>query len=262
MSTLTLIILLVNVFLMGIVAAVAARYLRAHYQQKDNVVKPQDKVTDPAFPKLDIPKEIIDRITKESEEHYRRVLANSATYLQQSLVGTATDTNNHVKSLVNQIINDELARYREDMAKMRQQAAAQIGGIQQELDSHKQELRAKLAQEMEVEKQQLAKQIDTKLADAVASFLIETLGHNVDLGNQNEYLTSLLEEHKADFVKEVASTDRQPVNSPPAPNPSPVVTAQPLPQSAAPAADPSPNQSVSVQTVATDQEVPSETKPA
>ena len=68
---------------------------------------------------------------------------------------------------------------------------------------HQAELKAKMATEIEAEKQQLIKQTDTKLADAVASFLTETLGRNIDLGNQTEYLVSLLEEHKAEFIKEV-----------------------------------------------------------
>ena len=59
-------------------------------------------------------------------------------------------------------------------------------------------------QELAAEKEQLAKLMDTKLADAVASFLMETLPHNVDLGAQSAYLTSMLEEHKAELVREVA----------------------------------------------------------
>ena len=50
----------------------------------------------------------------------------------------------------------------------------------------------------------MIQQIDTRLAEAVTSFLIETLQHNVDLGAQSAYLTAQLEEHKADFIKEVA----------------------------------------------------------
>jgi hypothetical protein len=39
------------------------------------------------------------------------------------------------------------------------------------------------------------------LADAVASFLIETMQHNVDLGAQSTYLTTMLEEHKTELTK-------------------------------------------------------------
>jgi hypothetical protein len=45
--------------------------------------------------------------------------------------------------------------------------------------------------------------MDTKLADAVTSFLMETLQHNVDLGAQSAYLTAMLDEHKDELVKGV-----------------------------------------------------------
>ena len=61
---------------------------------------------------------------------------------------------------------------------------------------------------MLAEKQRLLQQIDTKLADAVASFLMETLQHNVDLGAQSAYLTAMLEEHKTDFAKELSDESR------------------------------------------------------
>ena len=43
-----------------------------------------------------------------------------------------------------------------------------------------------------------------KLAGAVTAFLIDTLGHNVDLGAQTKYLTETLEQHKAELVKELS----------------------------------------------------------
>jgi F0F1-type ATP synthase membrane subunit b/b' len=71
------------------------------------------------------------------------------------------------------------------------------------MEKHKGELKAKMEQEIAAEKQRLVRQIDAKLADAVGSFLLETLRHNVDLGSQKDYLVAMLEEHKADFIKEV-----------------------------------------------------------
>jgi len=46
-------------------------------------------------------------------------------------------------------------------------------------------------------------QIDTKLTDAVTSFLNETLQHNVDLGSQTDYIIGMLEEHKDTIAKEI-----------------------------------------------------------
>ena len=59
------------------------------------------------------------------------------------------------------------------------------------------------AAELEAQKAQLIAQIDTKLADSVVAFLVETLQHDVDLGAQTQYLTKMLDEHKADFSGKV-----------------------------------------------------------
>ena len=61
----------------------------------------------------------------------------------------------------------------------------------------------KMQAELEAQKAQLIAQIDTKLADSVVAFLVETLQHDVDLGAQTQYLTKMLDEHKADFSGKV-----------------------------------------------------------
>jgi peroxiredoxin len=100
-------------------------------------------------------------------------------------------------------VSGELDRYRQDLAKLHEQAHANIVGISQEVAKHEEEVKSKITQELETEKQRLLSQIDTKLADAVGSFLLEALGKNVDLGSQNVFLMQMLEEHKSDFVQEV-----------------------------------------------------------
>ena len=72
------------------------------------------------------------------------------------------------------------------------------------LEQHHAEMEAKLSEEIAAEKQRLIEQIDTKIADTVTSFIIETMQHNVDLGAQGAYLTSMLEEHKAELAKGIS----------------------------------------------------------
>ena len=66
------------------------------------------------------------------------------------------------------------------------------------------ELEAAMNAEVTAEKQFLINLANAKLADAVASFLVETLGHNIDLGTQTTYLTAMLEEHKEEILKGIA----------------------------------------------------------
>ena len=73
----------------------------------------------------------------------------------------------------------------------------------EELNARRQVMEQRLAEELRGKRQALARTIETKLSDTVMSFVLESLQHNADLGAQGPYLTSVLEEHKAELRKEL-----------------------------------------------------------
>lgn len=199
-STLLEIFIYLQVFIIGVLAAIAFRHARAHYRPDSH--EPETPL--PPLPDAELPPEVKQRLLQASEAQFQLVLKHSADQLQGDLRLSATQINNLVNRLAAEIVSGELERYRVELGQLRNQANTQMGAIGAEVDKHKAEIEARLDQEVAAEKQRLIQQIDTKLADAVASFLMETLQHNVDLGNQNAYLVSMLEEHKADLIKGVS----------------------------------------------------------
>jgi len=139
-----------------------------------------------------------------AQEQFQTAVNASAGHLQKDLDYTGDQVNKLVLRLATEIVSRELERYHMGLTRLHDQATAEMRAISQEISQHKEELKAQLDQEIKAEKLNLIKQIDGKLADAVASFLLETLGHNADLGSQAPYLITTLEEHKADFKREVA----------------------------------------------------------
>lgn len=192
--------LLVDVFLMGALAATALRHAYAHFRP---AAHEPEKLHSPAADGH-LPAAVKERLLQASEAQFQAVLEHSASQLQTDLKTVVAQINKNIGQLSTEIVGGELEKYRTELVQLRKQAEADMGGIRTEVAAHRDELKAKLAQEMAAEKQQLLQQIDTKLADAVGSFLVETLQHNIDLGAQAAYLTSVLEEHKADFSKELA----------------------------------------------------------
>lgn len=192
--------LIVDVFFAGVVASIAVRHAYAHFRPAPP--EPQK----PHLPVANdhLPAAVKERMFQTSQAHFQAVLDHSAAKLQGDLQATAEQINNNVSHLAREIVGNELENYRKELAQLRKQAETDLNGISKEVAEHQAELKAKLAEEMKAEKQWLVQQIDTKLADAVGSFLVDTLQHNVDLGAQAAYLTAVLEEHKADFIKEVA----------------------------------------------------------
>ena len=192
--------LYVDVFLIGALTVVAIQHGRAHYKPAKHV--------DPDKPHLS--QEAKERMLKASEEQYQKVLEKSVGVLQKDLEHSAEQINSLVTRFAGVIVGDEMEKYRAELAKLHNQAEADMSGIKQEIAGHQAEIEAAYRAELEAEKAKLIQQIDLKLGDAVGSFLVETLQHNVDLGGQGEYLIALLEEHKDDFKKEVAGGSQQP----------------------------------------------------
>lgn len=211
------IFLLIDVFVMGAIAAISIRHAFAFFhgrkEEKEPVAEP---VKAPAAqPTAKLPPAVREKIVAAAQANFQTILNRSADELQTDLKHTTAQLDKQLQKLGVEIIATEMKRYRADIDKLRLEVTGEIGGAQSEITKHQTELKAKLdARQVELEakmnadiaaqQEQFIKNIDTKLADAVASFLMDTLQHNVDLGAQNSYLIATLEEHKNDFKKGVS----------------------------------------------------------
>ena len=198
--------LFIDVFVMGLLTSIAIRHAYAHFRPlKHDAEKANMATMNEALPAA-----LRDQLLKNSQDQFQVMLNHSVDQLHHNLEDTSEQINNLIKRLATEVVSDELENYRADLAKLHEQAEKDFGGVKKEMDDHQSDLKARVTQELEAEKQRLIKQIDTKLADAVGSFLTETLQHNIDLGSQGSYLLEVLEEHKSEFVKEVADETQSP----------------------------------------------------
>jgi len=191
--------LLLNVFLIGVLATVAVRHAYAHFRPPLH----EAYKTHPAKQVVHLPPEVREHLLEAAQANFQNVLDHSARELQHDLETTSTQLNKQLEKIGSAIVGNEMERYQMELEQLRKQAEAAIGGAQIGITEHQTELKAKLAEEMVAEQQRLVQQIDTKLADSVASFLTEILQHNIDLGAQTPYLLAMLEAHKTDLKKEV-----------------------------------------------------------
>lgn len=189
----------VDVFVIGALTPLMFRHGKAHIKGK----KQEDEK--PRLSAIDK-----ERMLHNSEVQYQKVLDHSVQTLQTDLEKSAEQINGLVTRFAGVIVGDEMERYRSELSKLHKQAETDMSVIKKEITGHQTEIEAQFKKELEEEKQHLIAQIDTKLGDAVGSFLIETLQHNVDLGNQTDYLVAMLEEHKLDFKQEVVGNDTEP----------------------------------------------------
>lgn len=207
-TTLLQLFLYANVFIIGALTTLGVQHAYAHFRpQKPKADKPR-----PVANRL--PDDVREQLLQKSQTNFENVLSSSADELQRSLHETGEQLNKALNKLGTAMVGNELERYHADLEQIRERVQKNLSGAQTELEQHQADLKAKMSADVEAERarlmQQLAdeqarliKQIDTKLADAVASFLVETMQHNVDLGSQSAYLTAMLDEHKDELKREV-----------------------------------------------------------
>jgi hypothetical protein len=199
-ATILQIFLYVNVFVIGALTSLAVRnYLDHRHKEETEPEKPR-----PTANEVHLSAKTREHLLEESQAKFQAAVDDSADQLHKDLELTADKMNKLVEQLGTVVIGNELEHYRGELIQLRKQAEASLGKVSEEMAQHQAELKAQMAKEIDSEKQLLIQQIDTKLADAVSSFLLETLQHNVDLGAQTAYVKSMLEEHKGDFKKEVS----------------------------------------------------------
>jgi FAD/FMN-containing dehydrogenase len=193
--------LLLDVLLIGIVGAVAARHAKAHLRGDRTAT--HEPVPDRANEVL--PPAVKRRMLEVAELKFQNSVNKTAKELESELDATAGRINKLLDHQVTGVVSTELAQYRAQLSKLRSETEASFGAASKEIVEHQAALRTAMEASVAKEQEAILAQIDVKLADAVASFLTETLGKNVDLGAQAAYLTSVLEEHKEEFKNEVRS---------------------------------------------------------
>lgn len=189
------IFLIINAFILGGLVTVAVQHAYAHFRPHKDEEKKPVAVDRSAH----LPPAVREQMITEAKAKYQSMLDKSALELEKDLGSTANILTTQLHKIGGKIVNDELEQYKYALRDMHVQADAAINGGRKDIETYRDEMKTKLAAEMEAEKLRLTTQIDTKLSDAVVSFLIETLQHDVDLGAQAPYLTKTLEAHKEEF---------------------------------------------------------------
>lgn len=210
MDPFLLIFLLINGVIAGIAGTLALQHGLAHFRPKDKAGQPK---ADPLPKMLPAMKK---QLLAEAETKFRGQIEKSTQELDQNIQKTSAELTNHVTKIGGQIIETEMKRYRDSLEALRvqteqivKQAQAGVAQHQTDLSNRYTEVQAdlheKLKADIAAEKEKLVAQTDAKLSDAVMSFLMETLQHDIDLGAQTKYILAALDEHKDEIVKEIAS---------------------------------------------------------
>lgn len=216
--------LLANAFLIGVVVTLAVQYGLAHRRGQKAPVKAAAQ-TSP------VPAAVRERITKQAEANFQGIVNRSSLQLQNDLGATGSQLGKLLEKFGSEVLDDEMRLFRENVASIRASTQGSLASAQDQISEQQNailrsladrqadidaklavrqsDLESQLEQSFAAEKDAAVQRMNENMNDAVLAFLLETLGHEVDLGAQADYLVATLEANKADLIASASSSNQK-----------------------------------------------------
>jgi hypothetical protein len=138
-----------------------------------------------------------------AKANYLRVLDESNATFKADLEATSKRLGEQVTDLTTRVIEKELDQYHDVLEEVTTATTQTMSRIQEVIDERRKKVEETMLAEVQAEKQRLLERFDDHLSDIVSSYLVESLGQNVDLGAQTAYIIKALDEHKEELKREV-----------------------------------------------------------
>lgn len=206
------IFLIIDALLIGIFIPIALKHAYEHFKKpKEQINKHPSSIPQP----IRLSPEAREKLVQRTQANLQAIIDRAAAEFEHNLTTISNNLSKDFEKLASEIIANETKRYQLTIANLIKQVEENSKNanteftnnqtsIGVELKNTEEKLEAQLQAKIKEKQEKLIQDIDTKLADAVASFLTDTLQHNVDLGAQNDYLLATLEEHKDDLKGSVS----------------------------------------------------------
>jgi DNA anti-recombination protein RmuC len=145
----------------------------------------------------------VDRqaVEARAEQLLAEAVNASAKKLQASTDATAAEVANHIQETTTQ----ELEKYHANLQAVSKQSAEAFQNLQTEITTKRAQLLKQLDEEVATEKTKRMNEFNAKLNDVVASYIVESLGNQVDIGAEAPYVFEMLATHKEDIKRDVLS---------------------------------------------------------
>lgn len=203
MDTLQL-VLVIGLIAMVIINAVSLWWAMRLNAQLHN--RPQPKVYEVKVNAAEVMADIdIATVEKLTRQQLAKVAGEASLRFKKSLDNTVDQLSVKIGDMASNSLSGEFEKYQVSLQALRDQSIQEFSKLQKELDDRRTQLTEHLDKVIQTEGEKRLAALDTRMNDVVSSYLIESLGNQVDLGAQSAYIFETLEKHKEEIKKDILS---------------------------------------------------------
>lgn len=197
------------VLILGLIAMVVINALSLMWAMKLNRQlneRPAPKVYEV---KVDAQKVLADvdmtEIEKLTRQQLAKVASEAGARFKESLDNAVDGLSVRISDLTNNSLLGEFEKYQVSLQALRDQSIQEFSKLQAELDTRRTQLTEHLDKIIQAEGEKRLGSLDARMNDVISSYLIESLGNQVDLGAQSAYIFDMLHEHKDEIKRDILS---------------------------------------------------------
>lgn len=147
--------------------------------------------------------EFREELRNRGRLHFEKILGENAMFLQQDLRLTTSQLNDYMKEEITRELKEAFANYESAISDAKQLAVESIDKTKTAIDEQRQEMSEQLEKEISEEKARRIQLFDTRMAEIVNRYVLESIGSQIDLSDQLEYILGELEQNKQAIIEDV-----------------------------------------------------------
>ena len=149
--------------------------------------------------------EFREELRNRGRLHFEKIIGENAMFLQQDLRLTTSQLNDYMKEEIKRVLQEEFAKYEESISNAKDLALESIQKTQEVIEQQRVVLERQMNEQAALEKSRLVEHFEQNMADIVNHYILASIGNEIDLTSQLDYIFQYLEENKQAIVEDIRS---------------------------------------------------------
>ena len=149
--------------------------------------------------------EFREELRNRGRLHFEKILGENAMFLQQDLRLTTSQLNEYMKEEITRELKEAFANYENAIGDAKQLAVESIEKTKTAIDEQRQAMGDQLEKEISEEKARRIALFESNMAQVINHYVLASIGNQIDLNDQLEYILSELETNKKAIVEDITN---------------------------------------------------------
>jgi hypothetical protein len=147
--------------------------------------------------------EFREELRNRGRLHFEKIIGENAMFLQQDLRQTTSQLNDYMRAEITRTLQDEFKKYEQSIVDAKQLA---LGAIEKTITTIEQQralLEQQLLTQSEAQKTHILQSFEKEMAGIVNHYVLRSIGNQIDLSDQLDYILAELEANKGAILEDV-----------------------------------------------------------